>query len=45
LDNRNIGTGDTGPITKKLQDLYFTTVVGDNPNYANWYTMVTPSGG
>lgn len=45
LDNRNIGTGETGPITKKLQDLYFTTVVGDNPNYANWYTMVTPSGG
>ena len=45
LDNRNIGTGETGPITKKLQDLYFTTVVGDNPNYAKWYTMVTPSGG
>lgn len=44
LDNRNIGTGETGPITKKLQDLYFATVVGDNPNYANWYTMVTPSG-
>jgi branched-chain amino acid aminotransferase len=45
LDNRNIGTGETGPITKKLQDLYFTTVVGDNPNYAKWYTMVTPYGG
>lgn len=44
LDNRNIGTGETGPITKKLQDLYFATVVGDKPNYANWYTMVTPSG-
>jgi len=45
LDNRNIGTGETGPITKKLQDLYFTTVVGDNPKYVKWYTMVTPSGG
>ena len=45
LDNRAIGSGDTGPITQKLQDLYFTTVVGDNDEYAHWNTMVTPSGG
>lgn len=44
LDNRKIGSGETGPITMKLQDLYFATVVGDLENYANWCTMVTPSG-
>ena len=42
LDNRNIGTGETGPITKKLQDSYFSTVVGDNERYLDWCTMVTP---
>jgi branched-chain amino acid aminotransferase len=45
LDNRNIGSGETGPITKKLQDVYFSTVVGDNENHADWCTLVTPSGG
>ena len=45
LDNRNIGDGQTGPITKQLQDLYFATVVGDNDGYADWCTMVSPSGG
>ena len=42
LDNRNIGTGDKGPITQKLQELYFSTVVGDIERYAGWSTMVTP---
>jgi branched-chain amino acid aminotransferase len=45
LDNRSISTGETGPVTKKLQDIYFSTVVGDNDRYKDWYTMVTPSGG
>ncbi len=45
LDHRAIGTGETGPITKQLQDLYFSTVVGDNDKYADWCTFVTPSGG
>jgi len=45
LDNRAIGDGETGPITKQLQDLYFSTVVGDNDTYSDWCTMVTPSGG
>ena len=45
FDNRLIGTGITGAVTKQLQDLYFSTVVGDNDRYANWCTFVTPSGG
>ena len=45
LDNRAIGSGKTGPITQQLQDLYFTTVVGDNEEYSDWCTPVTPGGG
>ena len=45
LDHRAIGTGETGPITKKLQDLYFSTVVGDNDRYSDWCTLVSASGG
>ncbi|MEE8045708.1 MAG: branched-chain amino acid transaminase [Dehalococcoidia bacterium] len=45
LDNRLIGSGETGPVTKKLQDIYFATVVGDNEKYEDWCTMVSPAGG
>ena len=45
LDNRKIGGGDVGPVTKKLQDLYFAAVKGDNKTYANWCTPVVPGGG
>ncbi len=45
LDNRKIGDGEMGPVTKKLQDLYFATVKGDNPDYAEWCTPVVPGGG
>jgi branched-chain amino acid aminotransferase len=45
LDNRSIGSGETGPVTKKLQDIYFSTVIGDNVRYEDWCTMVSPSGG
>ena len=29
LDNRNIGNGQIGKITKSLQELYFSIVIGD----------------
>lgn len=45
LDNRKVGDGETGPITKKLQDLYFATVKGNTPAYSKWCTSVTPGGG
>lgn len=45
LDNRKIGDGETGPVTKKIQELYFATVKGDNPTYAGWCTPVVPGGG
>jgi branched-chain amino acid aminotransferase len=45
LDNRKIGDGGTGPVTKQLQDLYFATVKGNNPKYSKWCTAVVPGGG
>ena len=45
LDNRKIGDGEMGPVTKKLQDLYFAAVKGDNATYAGWCTPVVPGGG
>lgn len=41
LDNRAIGEGSRGPITEKLQSLYFDVVKGKNPKYAHWLTLVS----
>jgi len=40
LDNRPIGTGSRGPITEKLQSLYFDIVQGKVDKYKNWLTYV-----
>jgi branched-chain amino acid aminotransferase len=40
LDNRAIGTGTRGPITEKLQALYFDVVKGKSAKHANWLTLV-----
>ena len=42
LDNRNIADGNIGPISSKLQKLYFDVVVGRNPKYLHWCTAVEP---
>ncbi|SFV86259.1 Branched-chain amino acid aminotransferase [hydrothermal vent metagenome] len=36
LDNRTIGNGSRGPITEKLQTLYFDCVYGRNDQYKRW---------
>ncbi|MCH2673467.1 MAG: branched-chain amino acid transaminase [Dehalococcoidia bacterium] len=43
LDNRKIGEGKIGKITKSLQDLYFSIVIDDEKiskrkDYSNWLT-------
>ena len=38
LDNRQIGSGARGPITEKLQTLYFDIVKGRNSKYEHWLT-------
>lgn len=41
LDRRPIGTGIRGPITQKLQSLYFDVVKGKcNDRYGEWLTLV-----
>jgi branched-chain amino acid aminotransferase len=40
IDNRNIGNGEVGEITKKLQSLYFDVVKGKIPKYKHWCTPV-----
>ena len=36
LDNRMIGSGTRGPITEKLQSIYFEAVRGEQSQYAEW---------
>ena len=38
LDNRPIGDGEVGPITRSLRDLYADVVRGNNPKYMQWCT-------
>lgn len=40
LDGRVIGIGRRGPITTKLQQLYFDTVTGKNAKHSAWLTPV-----
>jgi branched-chain amino acid aminotransferase len=39
-DNRAIGNGSRGPITQKLQALYFDYVHGRKSDHAEWLTYV-----
>ena len=43
VDHRNIGDGTVGPISGKVQKLYFDVVVGRSPKYIQWCTSVTPA--
>lgn len=40
VDNRLIGKGKRGPITEKLQKLYFDTVQGKNAQFKEWLSFV-----
>jgi branched-chain amino acid aminotransferase len=42
LDNRNIADGSPGPISTRLQKMYFDIVVGRNPKYIHWCTAAAP---
>jgi branched-chain amino acid aminotransferase len=42
IDRRKVGDGTIGPITKKLQQLYFDVEQGRNAKYAHWCTAVVP---
>lgn len=40
VDDRAIGSGVVGPITKRLQDRFFSIVRGPDSSHANWLTTV-----
>jgi branched-chain amino acid aminotransferase len=40
LDGRKVGTGSRGPITEKLQKMYFDQVTGRRAEHADWLTPV-----
>ena len=40
IDDRPIGNGKPGKITKELQELYFNTVRGKLPQYSHWITYI-----
>jgi branched-chain amino acid aminotransferase len=40
VDNRRIGTGRPGPITKKIQNIYFKAVKGEEDRYRSWLTYL-----
>jgi branched-chain amino acid aminotransferase len=40
LDGRTIGAGKRGPVTERLQALYFDLVQGRSPKYPEWLTLV-----
>lgn len=40
LDGRKIGAGRRGPVTEKLQEVYFAAVRGQLPEYEHWLTYV-----
>lgn len=42
IDHRPVGTGALGPVTKKLQEIYFRVVRGQYDKYQRWLTPVYP---
>jgi len=40
IDNRKIGIGSRGKITKKLQSIFFDIVKGKNRKYESWLTRI-----
>ena len=41
LDNRNIGSGNAGPITEQINEIYQKAIRGENPKYLHWGTNVS----
>jgi branched-chain amino acid aminotransferase len=38
VDNRRIGKGEPGPVTRKIQEVFFRAVRGEEPKYREWTT-------
>lgn len=40
VDNRQVGSGTAGPITREIQEQYFRVVRGHEPAYLHWLTFI-----
>ena len=40
IDHRPVGTGEVGPIARRLSRIYFEAVRGKAPKYKDWLTPV-----
>jgi len=40
IDHREVGDGEIGKVTSKLQQAYFDVIRGNNPKYSGWCTPV-----
>jgi branched-chain amino acid aminotransferase len=40
VDDRAVGEGHRGPVTKELQSAFFAATKGENPKYPDWLTYV-----
>jgi branched-chain amino acid aminotransferase len=40
IDDRRIGNGEPGPVTRRLQDTFFSIVTGDDAKHDAWLTYV-----
>jgi branched-chain amino acid aminotransferase len=45
VDDRIVGEGHRGPVTKELQSAFFAATKGDNPRYRDWLTYVNDQPG
>jgi branched-chain amino acid aminotransferase len=41
IDFRKIGNGDTGPVTRALQEVYHDAIRGKIEKYESWLTYIT----
>ncbi len=40
VDDRPVGDGIAGPVTKRIQKVFFETIRGERPEYSDWLTPV-----
>ncbi|MEO6775909.1 MAG: branched-chain amino acid transaminase [Kofleriaceae bacterium] len=40
IDHRKIGRGEAGPLTRRLQESFFSVVKGNDPKHDHWLTFV-----
>ena len=40
MDDRRIGAGEMGPVTREIQSTFFRAVRGQEPKYLEWLTPI-----